>query len=121
MLVQSKVETATTTMTATSAAMGIAATTGPATMIMSSRKMPGGERGEAGAPAAAEVDHRLSDHGAAGHPAEKAGRDVGDALPSGLAVAVGVLVGDVVHELRRQQRLEQSDDRERERDRRARS
>ncbi len=43
MLDQSKVATATTIMTATSAAIGMAATTGPASRIMTSRNTPADE------------------------------------------------------------------------------
>ena len=72
----------------------------------------GGERREAAAAAGAHVDHRLADHGAAGHPAEEAGGDVGDALAPRLAVLVRAGVGDVVDQLGGEQRLEQADDRE---------
>ena len=72
----------------------------------------GRQRRQAGPAARAEVDHRLADHGAAGHAAEEAGGDVGDALTAGLGVLVGVGVGQVVEQLRGQQRLEQPDERQ---------
>ena len=54
------------------------------------------------------VDHGLADHGAAPHPAEEPGDYVGGPLAPRLAGLLGVGVGDVVDQLGRQQRLQET-------------
>ena len=70
---------------------------------------PGEEGRDPGAGARRlHVDHRLADHRAAAHAAEEAGDDVRRTLAPCLAALVGVGVGDVVDQLRGQQRLEEA-------------
>ena len=115
-LCQSKVETDTRIITATSAAIGMTATTLPRPTTRISRNAPAQNvEMRVRAPRRLHVDHRLADHRAARHAAEEAGDDVGDALAARLAVLVGAGLGDVVDELGGHQRLEQADRRERER------
>ncbi|CAI7643250.1 unnamed protein product [Penicillium discolor] len=78
---------------------------------------PGAERRDAGPRARRlHVDHRLTDHGAPAHAAEHAGQHVRDALPPRLAGLVRVGVGDLVDELRGEQRLHEPDERDAERE-----
>ena len=71
----------------------------------------GQERGDPGAGAGGlDVDHGLPDHGAAAHAAEETGDEVGYALAPGLAGLGRTGVRDVVHELRRHQGFEESDE-----------
>jgi hypothetical protein len=69
-------------MMATSAAIGICATQSPSTRIRNSRNTPAQKRRQPAAAAGLHVDHRLADHRAAGHAAEKAGHDVGMPWPT---------------------------------------
>ena len=91
-----KVPIETMIMTATSAAIGICCTQSPSTTIRKSRKTPAQKRREPAAPAGLHVDDRLADHGAAGHAADEAGGDVGEALADAFPVLVARRVGQVV-------------------------
>ena len=58
----------------------------------------GRQGGKASAPARLHVNHRLTDHGAARHAADKCRADVGNTLRLALAVFIARGVGHVVHD-----------------------
>jgi len=97
-------------MTATSAAIGMIATTSPNPTTRMSRKTPARKVEIPGTgPGGLHVDHGLADHGAAPHAAEAAGDDVGGTLAPRFSGLLRVGVGDVVDQLRGQERLQQPD------------
>ena len=69
----------------------------------------GDQRRKAGFAAGLHVDHGLPDHRAAAHAAQKAGDEIGDALPAHLARLARRRVGEIVDDLRGQHRFEQPD------------
>jgi hypothetical protein len=61
------------------------------------------------------VVDRLTDHGAAGHAAEKTGDDVGHTLSAALPALVAARVREIVHNRGSHQRFKDADHGERER------
>lgn len=118
-LCQSNAPIATMIITATSAAMGIVPTKSPNTTTSRKRKSPAQNvEMRVRAPDAFTLIHGLTDHGAAAHAAEDPRQHVRHALPPRLAALARVGVGDLVDELRGEQRLHQSDECDPERERR---
>jgi hypothetical protein len=111
---QEKVPIDTIIITATSAGIGMRATSGPSTTIRQQERARH-KGGKAGGAARLHVDDRLPDHGAAAHPAEEAGQKIGDTLPLHLAALVRWRVGQIIDDLRGHHRFQQANRRHRQR------
>jgi hypothetical protein len=101
--------------TATSAAIGIWRPSRPRNTTISSRNDAGHQAGQPAATAGFHVDHRLADHRAAGHAAEKPETMLATPWPLHSRFLSLGGVGQVVDDLRGHQGFEQADHRQRQR------